>query len=138
MIKEEILAFINQNPVFFLATQEGRQPRVRGMMIVEADENGLLFSTSKQKDVYRQLSEHPQVELCFFNAAETKQVRVTGTVEITEDLEVKKKVVSRFPFLKPMVDQEGWDILAAYYLRRGLAHVWTMEANLESKRYVEL
>ncbi len=40
MTRKEILEFINKNPVCFLATQDSEQPRVRGMMVVKADEKG--------------------------------------------------------------------------------------------------
>ncbi|MGA1842574.1 MAG: pyridoxamine 5'-phosphate oxidase family protein [bacterium] len=138
MTKDEILEFINKNPVFFLATQDGNQPRVRGMMVVEANENGILFTTGKPKDLYNQLSNNQLVELCFYNASANKQVRISGKAELTEELEVKKKVVEKFPFLKPLVEKEGYDILAPYYLREGKALVWTMETNLAPKEYIEL
>jgi uncharacterized pyridoxamine 5'-phosphate oxidase family protein len=138
MTKGEILEFINKNPVFFLATQDGNQPRVRGMMVVEANENGILFTTGKPKDLYNQLSNNQLVELCFYNATENKQIRISGKAELTEKLEVKKRVVEKFPFLKPLVEKEGYDILAPYYIREAKALVWTMEANLAPKEYITL
>ncbi len=138
MTKSEILESINKNPVFFLATQDGEQPHVRGMMVVEADENGILFNTGKPKDVYRQLSANPLVELCFYNAEESKQIRISGKVELMDEMNVKEKVLEKFPFLKPLVEKEGYDVLAPYYLRNGKAVVWTVETNLAPKEYIEL
>jgi len=138
MTKSEILEFINKNPVFFLATQDGEQPHVRGMMMVEADENGILFNTGKPKDVYRQLSANPLVELCFYNAEEMKQIRIIGKVELMDEMNIKEKVLEKFPFLKPLVEKEGYDVLAPYYLRNGKALVWTVETNLAPKEYIEL
>lgn len=137
MTKKEILEFINNNPVFFLATQDGKQPHVRGMMALEADENGILFNTGKPKDVYRQLSNNQQVELCFYDARQNKQVRISGKVELTEDLDTKKKVLERLPFLKPVVEKEGYDVLSPYYLRKGKAVIWTIETNFAPKEYIE-
>lgn len=138
MTKEQILKFINENPVFFLATQEKNQPHVRGMMIIEANENGILFSTGKAKDVYKQLSENPLVEMCFYGAQENKQVRITGRVKEAEDIEVKKRVVEKFPFLKPFVEKEGYEVLAPFYLHNAKATVWTKETNFEPKQYINL
>ena len=40
MTREQILEFLNANPVCHLATCEGKQPRVRGMMMYRADATG--------------------------------------------------------------------------------------------------
>ncbi|MFA5072637.1 MAG: pyridoxamine 5'-phosphate oxidase family protein [Nitrospirota bacterium] len=138
MIKQEILNFINANPVFFLATEDAGKPYVRGMMIIEANENGILFSTGKQKDLHQQLSKNQHVELCFYDPKMNKQIRVNGTVELTEDMDTKKKVLAKFPFLKPAVEKYGYDILAPYYLRKGKAVMWTFETNFEPKKFIDI
>ncbi len=43
MQKEKIFEIMNQNPVLFLATTEGDEPRVRGMMLYKADESGIVW-----------------------------------------------------------------------------------------------
>ncbi len=138
MTKEQIYEFIIENPIFFLATQEGSQPRVRVMNIVDVNEKGILFCTGKPKDVCIQLSENPLVEMCFYNAKENKQIRIDGKVKQTEDLEIKKQVVEKFPFLKPKVEKEGYEVLAPFYLRNAKATVWTMETAFEPKQYIDL
>ena len=54
MTKEEILEFVTKNPMFSLATTDGNQPHTRMMMICRADEDGILFSTGRNKDVNKQ------------------------------------------------------------------------------------
>ena len=80
MNKVEILDFLNSNPVCHLATIDGDQPRVRGMLMYRADENGILFHTGSFKDLYKQMQQNPNVELCFSSADSSKQVRVSGEV----------------------------------------------------------
>ena len=41
MNKEDTLQFLNTNPVCHLATIEGNQPRVRGMLMHKADSTGI-------------------------------------------------------------------------------------------------
>ena len=65
MTKSEILALINANPACHLATVEGNAPRVRGILLYRADENGLVFHTGNTKDLHRQLTRNPKVEFCF-------------------------------------------------------------------------
>jgi len=138
MNKAEILAFLNANPDCHLATVEGNKPHVRGMGIYRADENGIIFQTENIKDLYKQLSENPNVELCFNNYKDGIQVRVSGTVEPVGDMELKKEIIAKRPFLKPMVEKEGYEVVAVYRLKKGIAHVWTFATNLAPKTYIQL
>lgn len=137
MTKSEILEFINEYPVFFLATIEDNNPRVRTMMVCKADNSGIYFNTGKNKDLYKQLSRNHAVEMCFYSAKEAKQIRISGMVEPIDDLNFKKEMVKNFSFLKPWVDKEGYDILAPYCLKKGRAVMWMMEVNFQPKEYVE-
>ena len=65
MVKEEIFKLMNENPVFHLATMDGDQPRVRGMLLFRADEEGIIFHTASTKDVFQQIMKNPKAELCF-------------------------------------------------------------------------
>ena len=140
MNKTEIIAFLNANPVFHLATVDGNKPRVRGMYLYQADENGILFHTGKMKDLHKQLIVNQNVEMSFNNGKFENliQVRISGTAELIEDMELKKEIVQKRPFLKPWVERDGFDLLAVYRLRKGMAVVWTMNANFAPKEPVEL
>lgn len=138
MTRQEVFEFIRKNPVFGLATADDNKPHVRMMMLYRADENGIIFNTGENKDVHRQLSGNPQVEMCFYSAEEQRQVRIEGTVEVLEDLELKKQVVRDYPFLKEWVDREGYDVLIVYCLKNGRATAWTMETNFKPKEYIQL
>ena len=140
MNKNEILQFLNANMVFHLATVEDGEPRVRGIWLYRADENGLVFHTGKMKELHRQLSADPHVEMSFNNGkfGDLTQVRVRGTVELVEDLELKKEIVQKRPFLKPWVDRDGYEQMAVYRLKNGKAAVWSMSDNLAPKEFVEL
>ena len=138
MTKDEIFEMITKNPVFALATSDENVPHVRNMMLYRADENGVVFSTGENKDVHSQLSSNPRVEMCFYDAGGQMQIRIEGSVEPVEDLELKKEIVENYPFLKEWIDREGYDVLIVYCLRGGKATVWTMETNLRPKDYIQL
>ena len=138
MTKSEVFEFIKNNPVFALATAEDNKPHVRMMMVYRADENGIIFNTGENKDVHKQLSGNGNVEMCFYNAEQGRQIRISGSVEEIEDLKLKKQVVKDFPFLKEWVDREGYDVLVAYCLKGGKATVWTMETNFKPKEFIQL
>ncbi len=140
MNKSEILAFLNANPVFHLATLDGDKPRVRGMLLYRADEKGIVFHTGKMRDLHSQLTANPHVEIAFNNGSDDNliQVRISGTVELVEDVELKKEIVRNRDFLKPFVDRAGYDPLAVYRVKDGVASIWTMRTNLEPKKLVAL
>jgi pyridoxamine 5'-phosphate oxidase len=138
MDKKDILSFIGNNPIFALATSENNTPHVRFMMLYRADDSGLLFHTGESKDLHRQLGNDPMVEMCFYNPKEGIQVRISGTAELVEDMELKKQVVKDRPFMKAWVDSKGYEVLCIYRVIEGKACVWTMAANFAPKEYVQL
>ena len=138
MTKEEILEFVTQNPVFSLATVDGNQPRVRTIMLYKADENGIIFCTGRDKAVHRQLQANPAAELCFYNADKGLQVRIEGTAGVLDDLELKKKIVEAFTFLKPWVESQGYEVMICYCIKNAKAVTWTMETNYDPKQYIQL
>ena len=138
MTRKEVLEFVAKNPVCSLATIDGHQPRVRMIMLYRADENGIIFVTGKYKDVYNQLQENPAMEMCFFNQEAGRQLRIEATVEMLDDLELKKQVLEKFTFLKPWIEKQGFDIMICYRLKNAKATTWTMETNFEPKTYIQL
>ena len=138
MTREEVLEFITKNPVFSLATIDGSQPRTRMIMMYRADENGIIFTTGRDKDVNKQLQANPAVEMCFYGSDQNCQVRIDGAANVIDDLELKKQIVEDFPFLKPMVEARGYEVLITYKVQNARATTWTMETNEQPKEYVQL
>ncbi len=140
MNRSEIFEFLNANPAFYLATVEDNRPHVRGMLMYRADENGIIFHTGKGKDLHRQLTQNPHVEMAFNNGSFENliQIRVSGTAELVEDIELKKEIVSKRDFLKPWVEQTGYEPFAVYRVKKGVATVWTLKTNFSPKEHVQL
>jgi len=140
MTKQELFEFMNSNPTFYLATVEDNKPHVRGLLLYRADVNGIVFHTGKMKDLYRQLTNNPSVEICFTNNnfGNLIQVRASGIAQLVEDINLKKEIVSKREFLKPWVEQAGYDPLVVYRIVHGVAVVWTFAANVAPKEPVNL
>lgn len=138
MNKRQVLTFIQRNPVFDLATADDNIPHVRAMTLFRADQEGLIFVTRRSKDLYRQLSANPHVELCFNSGSAPRQIRISGTVELLEDLGIKKEVVEFYPYLRPLIRTEGYQALAIFRLPHGQATEWPTQTNTQTKAYVEL
>ena len=137
MNKAEILKFLNANPTCYLATVEGNRPHVRAMGMFRADENGIIIETGTFKDVYKQMVANPNVELCFFNAKDGIQIRVSGAVEPLDDIELKKEIVAQRPFLKERIAKGGYEAMGVFRLK-GQAYVWSFQNVAEPKKYVPL
>lgn len=138
MTKSEIFAFMNENPVFHLATIDGDKPRVRGMLLYRADENGIIFHTGAMKDLYAQIMKNPKAELCFFGKG--VQVRVTGILEKTEDKQLKEEIFAHpsRKFLQAWRESGIDEMLQVFILRNGTAVMWTMETNFDKKEPIQL
>jgi pyridoxamine 5'-phosphate oxidase len=137
MTRSEILAFINANPMCHVATIENNKPHVRALGMHKADESGIYFQVWKLKDIHNQLVKNPEVELCFNSPS--AQVRISGKMELVEDMALKQECVGKRPFMKPIIESKGgWDIVAMYRMKKGKAFVWTRETNFDPKTYVDI
>jgi uncharacterized pyridoxamine 5'-phosphate oxidase family protein len=124
---DEYITFANENPSSFLATVEVDQPRVRGFQLWYADKSGLYYSSAAEKDIIKQLKANPKVEVCFFNPKDKdmRQMRVTGTVEFVNDIEMKKKLLDARPFLKQAGLTPENPGLILFKVKKCTAHFWT-------------
>lgn len=144
MKQKEIYELMQNNPIFHLATMEEDQPRVRGMMLYKADENGIVFHTSALKPLYKQIKSNSKAELCFWDMQRNIQVRVTGILEEIEDNDVKDEIYSHpsRSFLKGLKEsgtlEEFYKNFIVLKLQKGSAVVWTMETNLMPKETIVL
>ena len=138
MTKEELFQIMNENPVFHLATMDGDQPRVRGMLLYRADEEGIIFHTASTKEVYAQILANPKAELCF--QGQGVQVRVTGILEQVKDEKLKEEIFAHptRKFLQAWKKQGIDGLLQIFRLRNGTAVTWTMETNFDKKEHIQL
>ncbi len=139
MNAQEILTLLNDNPAFHLATMDGDQPRVRGMLLYRADENGIIFHTASTKDVYEQIKANPKAEMCFFGKG--TQVRVTGVLEEVSDEALKAEIYAHptRKFLQAWREQGiGDDIVRIFVMKKCTAVTWTMETNFAEKNPITL
>ena len=138
MNKQEIYELMNQNLGFYLATMDDEQPRVRGMMLYRADENGIIFHTASTKDVYKQIMKNPKAELCF--NANGIQVRVTGTLEVMHDKKIREEIFAHptRKFLQSWKENGIDNLLEVLVMRNCEAVIWTMQSNFEPKKPIKI
>lgn len=97
---ERVEKFLKEAEVYYLATMDGDQPRVRPFGTAHLFEGKLYIQTGKVKDVYRQIKANPKVEICAFKSG--CWLRVSG--ELTEDdrTEAQQSLLDAYPSLQSM------------------------------------
>jgi len=51
---------------------------------------------------------------------------------------LKKEILEARPFMKPWIEQHGYDLLVVFRVTRCKAAVWTMATNFEPTTYKDL
>jgi uncharacterized pyridoxamine 5'-phosphate oxidase family protein len=135
MNKKEILKFITENPISFMGTIENGAARVRAMDTFRADENGLIFYTDKSKDVCKQMSSSPEIEVCYWYKG--LQLRVRGKAVMDEDINLKKEIVAARSFYGEMTEEDYQEM--AVFRLKGKATTWTMkDGDGKTKEWIKL
>lgn len=100
---KSVYEFLKNAEVYYLATVEGDQPRVRPFGTVNIFEGRLYIQTGKVKPTSRQLLQNPKAELCAFKDGEWIRV----SCELVEDdrYEAKKSMLDAYPSLRGMYDE---------------------------------
>lgn len=98
---KEVLDFLKENKIFYLATTSGDQPHVRPMGFVMEYGEKLAFYTSNQKDMCKQLVANPNVEICCV-AANFDTLRICGKAVFCTTEETQKKALEVMPALGKM------------------------------------
>jgi uncharacterized pyridoxamine 5'-phosphate oxidase family protein len=110
---DEVLEFLRSLPAFYLATEDGDQPRVRPFGAVCEFEGRIYLQTGKVKSVYRQIVANPRVELCGFG--DGSWLRVAATLVEDPRIEAQQALLDAFPDLKRMY-AAGDGNTAVFYL----------------------
>lgn len=96
----EVQEFLKSCGVYYLATIDGDQPRVRPFGTAEIFEGKLYIQTGKSKNVSKQIEANPKVELCGFK--DGKWIRVSGKLVRDDRIEAKQDMLDKNPELKNM------------------------------------
>jgi len=84
------------------------------------------------------LKANSKVEVCFFNSKskDMQQMRVAGTVEFINDIEMKKKLLDARPFLKKAGLTPENPELILFKIIKCTAHFWTFATSNQPKKFV--
>ena len=117
---EEVLKFLKECGVYYLATVEDGKPRVRPFGTAEIFENHLYIQTGNKKDVFKQIQKNPNVEICAFK--DGKWIRIKGKLKLDDRIEAKKNMLDKNPDLRTMYNEND-DNTAVLYFEEGQATI---------------
>ena len=115
---KRVLDFLKKAEVYYLATMEGDQPRVRPFGTVNEFEGRLYIQTGKVKPTSHQLAVNPKAEICaFFEGA---WLRVACELVEDDRFEARKSMLDAYPNLRRMYDENDGNT-QVFYFKSGVA-----------------
>lgn len=115
---ENVLRFLKEAEVYYLATVEGDQPRVRPFGTVNLYEGKLYIQTGKIKPVSKQLMTNPKAEICAFK--DGKWLRIACELIEDDSLEARKSMFDAYQNLRAMYDENDGNT-QVFYMKNAVA-----------------
>lgn len=126
---ERVCDFLKTAQVYYLATVEGDQPRVRPFGTAHIFEHKLYIQTNSNKPVSHQLARNPRAELCAFHNG--IWLRVCAELIPDERPEAKQSMMQAYPFLNDMYGQNDPN-MRIFYLQNATATYSSFTAEPET------
>ena len=115
---KRVYDFLKKAGVYYLATAEGDQPRVRPFGTVNEFEGKLYIQTGKVKPTSRQLAANPKAEICAFT--EGAWIRIACELWEDDRVEAKKAMLDAYPDLRGMYNENDGNT-QVFYMKNAVA-----------------
>ena len=109
---KRVYDFLKKAEVYYLATVEGDQPRVRPFGTIIEFEGKLYIQTGKIKPTSKQLAENKKAEICAF--CDGAWVRIACELIEDDRFEAKKSMLDAYPNLRNMYDENDGNTQVFY------------------------
>ena len=110
---QSVCQFLKDAGVYYLATVEGDQPRVRPFGTAQTFEDKLYIHTGKVKPCSQQILAKPKVEICAFHQG--SWIRIAGQLVEDDRIEAKKSMLDAYPSLRGMYDENDGNTQVFYF-----------------------
>lgn len=110
----EVYEFLKKAEVYYLATTEGAQPRVRPFGTVDLFEGKIYIQTGLVKDIAKQMMANPKVEISAM--AEGKWIRLAAEAVLDKNVAAQEHMLAAYPNLQAMY-KPGDGNTAVFYLK---------------------
>nr|MCR5120123.1 pyridoxamine 5'-phosphate oxidase family protein [Lachnospiraceae bacterium] len=112
--------YLDRAKTFFFLTTDGDQPKGRPFGFHMLDDDKVYFGCGTFKNVFKQLSANPKVEVLAIIGDEF--LRYDGNVKIVKDEALINKVRAAMPQIMDLYDKNGWE-MGLFYLENGHAEI---------------
>ena len=109
---KRVLDFLKKAEVYYLATAEGDQPRVRPFGTINEFEGKLYIQTGKVKPTSKQLAANPKAEICAFK--DGAWIRVACELVEDDRFEARKSMLDAYPNLRHMYSENDGNTQVLY------------------------
>ena len=120
---EKVCAFLKKCGVYYLATVEGDQPRVRPFGVAEIIDGKLYFLTGKRKDVSKQMLTNPKIEISATCGREW--IRIEALAVEDDRVAVRQQILDAVPSLKGMYQADDGNC-QVFYLKDATATFYSV------------
>ena len=110
---QKVVDFLKEAGVYYLATMDGDQPRVRPFGTAHIFEGKLFIQTGKVKPVSKQIAANPNVEICAFK--DGTWLRLCGELVEDDRTEARKSMLDAYPELRSMYDENDGNTQVFYF-----------------------
>lgn len=121
--------FLRDCGTFYLATDDGGQPRVRPFGAVIEYEGKTYICTNNTKKCFKQMQKNPKVEISAAKGGEW--IRIAGEAVADSRKEVKQRMLDEIPSLKKMYSADD-SIFEVLYLTNASATIYSFTGKSES------
>ena len=108
----KVCEFLESAEIYYLATIEGDQPRVRPFGTANIFDGKLYIQTGKSKPVAQQLAANPKGEICAFK--DGVWLRIAAEFVADDRVEAKKAMLDAYPNLRAMYDENDGNTHVLY------------------------
>lgn len=112
--------FLTEAGIFFLATTDGDQPKVRPLGLHLEMDGKVLFGIGDFKDVYKQMVKNPKVEIVA-SKQDGHWLRYTGTAVFESDEKYANAALESMPHLKNIYNEQTGNKMMVFHLENATA-----------------
>lgn len=117
--------FLNEAGVFFLASTDGNQPKCRPLGFHMLVDDKIYFGIGTFKEVFRQITGNPRIEIVALNNEKTKFLRYTGEAVIDKNPKLVEKTFESMPEIREIYKENNWE-MGMFYLDNATAEFRNM------------
>ncbi len=124
----EVTKFLKENPVQYLATvgRDGKA-KCRPFMFCFEKDSKLWFCTGNHKDVYKDMQENPNVEICI-SSPSYEWIRISGKTVFVDDKAIKEAALEN-PIVKSNYQTADNPTFEVFYLAEAKAVIADFSGN---------